>query len=483
MSVFLFRFFIQLYEHHLFVPVVSTVLPGRKPTEESPDILMTDPIANLPGIKIDGDMNKNAEKRYNNENHSEQNGPTENHNEANSKELTTAEVIPSSSTSHESSENDEKTEDDTNADEPMPKKSDESEQPTQKIEEPTVKIEEKDEKVTSTADPAETKSVEAIDEKTTEKMDSEVSKAADSESTAVDAVTVDGKENIKIETKPEIKTEIKAEIKEETNGSASIDEKKVDEEIKESPKKIPSDAPDASEKPPTPKRARTSDDEDDDIENSTKNHNAKMIRLELDEDKKIDTKPDAEPSNEPIVAAADSQEEKNVLDTFKTDEIDAQKATELLLDVVDSALAAEKESIKDDAKSTDAIVADSETSKVPDETPASVEALKPDEPVEPVDPVTASISADLDFTPDEALNELVSSEILSVIPEQPAEELKMSEEPANIAETATASDEMTVESTDANALEAENAMEAAPIKTDEEQMDVDESNSVDAMDL
>lgn len=153
--------------------------------------------------------------------------------------------------------------------------------------------------------------------------------------------------------------------------------------------------------------------------------------------------------------------------------------------------------------------------------------LKTDEPV--------AIPSDL--TPDEALNELVSSNILDVIPEKAAEELnEMNDEPVKITESteiapepvptpadivvpavvvadadaavidtnaiATATtvvaatetavaavvDEMNVESTEATEvassnMEPENAMEAVPIKADEEKMDVDESNSTDAMDL
>lgn len=154
----------------------------------------------------------------------------------------------------------------------------------------------------------------------------------------------------------------------------------------------------------------------------------------------------------------------------------------------------------------------------------SVEDTPPADLLKADDPV--AIPSDLDFTPDEALNELVSSDILAVIPEQPAEEVKKpSDEPEpNIIETSTesapvsaptpaadpapvpaeidvptekvaeveaaavtpaaaATDEMNVETTETGNLEAENAMESAPIKADDEQMDVDESNSVDAMDL
>lgn len=153
---------------------------------------------------------------------------------------------------------------------------------------------------------------------------------------------------------------------------------------------------------------------------------------------------------------------------------------------------------------------------VEDTPPADL--LKADEPV--------AIPSDLDFTPDEALNELVSSDILAVIPEQPVEEVKeMNSEPVNTiasepTEIATAptvidvpnvdngtvepadvttatdsvavavavapADEMNVETTvESGNATAEDAMEAAPIKSAdaEEQMDVDESNSVDAMDL
>lgn len=173
--------------------------------------------------------------------------------------------------------------------------------------------------------------------------------------------------------------------------------------------------------------------------------------------------------------------------------------------------------------------------------PAPVELVKSDEPV--------AIPADLDFTPDEALNELVSSDILGVIPEQPAVEAKeVIDEPVKATEpietaapeqaptpaeivvpavtvadapapaaaavdidttTATVTPNTeTIETADVDAtaiatetvaaaavvdemnvveaasnVEAESAMEAAPIKADEEQMDVDETNSTDAMDL
>lgn len=162
------------------------------------------------------------------------------------------------------------------------------------------------------------------------------------------------------------------------------------------------------------------------------------------------------------------------------------------------------------------VVIDAEAVLKSVESKPATDLLKTDEP--------AAIPSDLDFTPDEALNELVSAEILAVIPEQPAEEVKeMKDEPAKIVETteaapvqvstpaeavvpavevadaaatatnnttatvataAAVADEMNVENSEITSnLEAENAMESAPIKADEEKMDVDESNSVDAMDL
>lgn len=90
----------------------------------------------------------------------------------------------------------------------------------------------------------------------------------------------------------------------------------------------------------------------------------------------------------------------------------------------------------------------------------------------------ASVSNEAsDLTPDEALNELVSSDTVTttdlVAPAVQHTEDKMNEDTA-VAQT----DDMNVEEN-----EAANAMDAAPIKLDEEQMDVDESNSPDnAMD-
>lgn len=442
----------------MFIPVVSTVLPGRKPTEESPDkTMLIDPI--LPGMKID-DLNKSTEKRYGNDNHVEQNGPSENHIEVNSKEPTIVEATPSSSNSHASSDNDVKTdEEDTIVKETIPEKSTETEKPAPDVKQPTA--EKETEKPANTVEPVETKPIEKPDEVEPEKMDSDDPKADKAENKIDESAKID-----------ETKTETKEE---ESITSTLSEEKKVDEEIKETPS---SDAPIVSDKPSTPKRA-ASDDDDDDADNAINNHNAKKIRLELEENGKAE--PVTESSAKPIVAEAeDSQKQKE--QNVEKDAIDAIKEKELL-DVVDSALTAENDSIIADAKPSDENVVASETSKVTEEPPVSSnDVVKSDD-----EPVTTSIPADLDFTPDEALNELVSADILSVIPEQPAEEVKMSEEPADTAETAeaavAASDEMTVENTEPNALEAENAMEAAPIKTDEEKMDVDESNSVDAMDL
>lgn len=443
--------------------MVSTVLPGRKPTEESPDkTMLIDPI--LPGMKID-DLNKSAEKRYGNDNHKEQNGPSENHIEVNSKEPIIAEATPSSSNSHASSDNDVKTDDeDVSVKETIPEKSTEIEKPAPDAEKPTAekKTEKETEKPASTVEPVETKPIEKPDEVKPEKMDSDDSKADEAENKVDASAKID-----------ETKTETKEE---ESITSTLSEEKKIDEEVKETPSL---DVPIVSDKPSTPKRA-ASDDDDDDADSATNNHNAKKIRLELEENGKAE--PVTESSAEPIVTEVEDlqkQKEQNV----EKDAIDAIEEKELL-DVVDSALTAEKDSIIADAKPSEENIVASETPKVTEETPVSSnDVVKSDD--EPV--TTSTIPADLDFTPDEALNELVSADILSVIPEQPAEEVKMSEEPSDTAETAeaavTASDEMTVENTEPNALEAENAMESAPIKTDEEKMDVDESNSVDAMDL
>lgn len=200
-------------------------------------------------------------------------------------------------------------------------------------------------------------------------------------------------------------------------------------------------------------------------------------------------------------------------------------------------MVADKDPINIDVQPiAESVVLDAEAVLKSVESTPATDLLKSDEPV--------AIPADLDFTPDEALNELVSSDILATVTKQPAEEVKeVKEEPAKITEptetaapeqtptpaevvvpdvvvadadtavvdtttstatpateaiatddatavapTATAAavvDEMNVENTEAaSTVEAENAMEEAPpIKADEEQMDVDESNSTDAMDL
>lgn len=284
---------------------------------------------------------------------------------------------------------------------------------------------------------------------------------------------------------------IESDIKEasaEEKPTELVVEKKEDAEVKEKPTVDEANETNETveiEKPPTPKRRSSSDNEE--VDNDDENISipiAKKIRLDLNDDKKIDaeTKPDPESSDaplvdQPIVAEPVLPKETDILESIST-EIDAQKESELLDDVVDSALAAEKDPIKIDVQPIEEIVAPSEEAKPAEVIPAADDLLKAEEPV-------ATIPSDLDFTPDEALNELVSSDILSVIPEQSAEEeVKMNDEAENVTEPAAPpADEMNVENTENNAPEVESAMEAAPIKTDEEQMDVDESNSVDAMDL
>lgn len=216
------------------------------------------------------------------------------------------------------------------------------------------------------------------------------------------------------------------------------------------------------DKPPTPKRA-CSDDEDDPIQNGC----AKKIKLEepQPEVSKVDSKEKSE-------ASADDKAKKE--------------------DVVDSALPAEQEKVVD--SSTDNSPAECVIEKEPIE--KALEPVVEDEPQASIDSITP-VSSELivDYTPDEALNELVSSDLANdLAPTEPIAEEKLPESTDNninitepIVTTPATPVDMNIEENETVAPAAaipDTAMEAAPIKADEE-MDVDESNSADAdaMDL
>lgn len=100
----------------------------------------------------------------------------------------------------------------------------------------------------------------------------------------------------------------------------------------------------------------------------------------------------------------------------------------------------------------------------------------------PLEPIISSELADI--TPDEALKELVSSDVIGDAKDTMETENPKETTPADIsvADPSPSNDEMATEADSVNDTEAA-PMEAAPIKPDDEEMDIDESNSVDAMDL
>ncbi|XP_055307157.1 serine/threonine-protein phosphatase 4 regulatory subunit 2 [Sitodiplosis mosellana] len=448
--------------------VVSTVPPGRKMANGTEDNDIDTE------INIDSEVTKSEEKR--------QNGNKEEHNELNS-----TEHIPeggeSSSAAQALTSEDIKIEEATKVEQDVSEKLTDAEQSGVSVE-PKTETETAAvaaETVTTTGKD-ESKPVEAVEPAATVNKESVIPKVENAE-------TIDDKDEKKADSSDSVKieAEVKAEKSIEKTTSAPVGEEvKPEEGINET-------KPVEIEKPPTPKR-RSDDEEDADVVSN--GSSAKKIRLELDDVKEAEevskvatkaeetatTEPESAAIKEPVASSeVDLPKESDILESIST-EIDAQKENELLEDVVDSTLTAtEKDPINIDVKPiADAeSVLDCEVPKPAEELPATEDLLKTDAPV--------AIPSDLDFTPDEALNELVSSDILAAIPEQQpvvVEEVKMNDEPANVVEPVVApADEMTVENTETNTAEAENAMEAAPIKTDEEQMDVDESNSVDAMDL
>lgn len=440
---------------------MSTVEPGRKPIDDPVD----DPLSNdnfLPEINIDMEISKSEEKKVTT------NGIPK-YTECNDH---VAEEVPSSSgISQIAAETDAKKEEETKETK-VTIKQDDSEKPVEP------------EQSTASTEPASSNGVtdkvtsiveEAVEAKPIE-LTGDVVVASTDTKEEID-VTMDSESNVTSE-KKDLVDNVQIESKEKVEVSIKLDEAKKDEE-----EIITKPTVEEIEKPSTPKRAcSTSDDEDaddDDDDNSSKNPSAKKIRLEMNnEPEKVEEKTSLEPTIEAnIVPEIDLGKETDILESLSS-EIDAQKENELLEDVGDASLAVEKDPI---SASIEPIIENVAEVLKPTEEIAVVaeDLLKTDEPV--------AIPSDLDtdFTPDEALNELVSAEILSAIPaEQPAqEEVKMNDEPANNPEPTAATDEMNVENPESSTAEVENAMESAPIKADEEQMDVDESNSVDAMDL
>lgn len=269
-------------------------------------------------------------------------------------------------------------------------------------------------------------------------------------------------------------------IMKEIPSDANIVEKSTDAKVEPS---SPAKEPVVSDKPPTPKRA-CSDDEDALIENGDRS--AKKIKLDTSESIESE-KAVVEP--QPDVPKVESTEKSEASEVAE-----AKKEDELLKDVVDSVLAVEQAKV-DSSTDTPAISDESVIEKKPiEEEP--IEPVIEDKPQAPIDSITP-VSSELiaDFTPDEALNELVSSDLANdVVPTEPIAEKKVPESGDNniadpIVITPATPVDMNVEENETVVPAAvvasetpDTAMEAAPIKADEE-MDVDESNSADAMDL
>lgn len=170
----------------------------------------------------------------------------------------------------------------------------------------------------------------------------------------------------------------------------------------------------------------------------------------------------------------DDLQEKNELTTTSNAESNTAIENPIQENTDDATIANENEKSNVDVQSTKENAStepEVESTVQDDKAPIEEASIVPEK-------TEASVSNETsDLTPDEALNELVSSDAVTttdiVVPTVQHTEDKMNEDTA-VAQT----DDMNVEEN-----ETANAMDAAPIKLDEEQMDVDESNSPDnAMD-
>lgn len=261
---------------------------------------------------------------------------------------------------------------------------------------------------------------------------------------------------------------------------------------------------------PAEKHSREADDEDDLLDESDSVRNAKKIKLTEDgEEKKTNTSILDEPIPQDILTEA----------VEVAEEVEAAKARDLAV-VKESTLEQDKPSVlsNEPAVSDETKPADVETTKASEAT--TVSKAQEDEPVKSeqlpateklVENVTATDEVDNVATKPESIVTNIPTE--AVVEHKPVEhiipvvlesDVKPVEEKIDITpnepsvettsndnqmtdgtiETSEAvkAESMTVEETDATAAVAEDAMEEGPVK-DEEQMDVDESNSVDPMDL
>lgn len=353
-----------------------------------------------------------------------------------------------------------------------------------------------------------TKKVE--EEQTKEDIDV-VKEAKDSTVTESIAEEIKSEVETKVETKAETDavTDVKMEVeksveKVETKSEQTenvVDEPMIATKIDE---KSPAKEPVISENPPTPKRL-CSDDEDDIVESGERN--PKKIKLDSSEaDAKTENSPPIGTTNggEEVKSDTTTEVEKKEELPSKTEstepvstDIDAKMESELLKDVVDSVLDAEEEKLKakgdiDDLAIAAEIMAKKEQLAADSPLVESV-AVEKKLDVDAAEIVASKPSELIDFTSDEAFNELVFSDLATDLEATPTEQndAKPNDtETNNIAEPVATPVEMTVEETEATVVippavpaDAETAMEAVTTKPDEEQMDVDESNSADAMDL
>lgn len=447
------------------ISVVSTVDPGRKPveSEENGDDSLNGDI--LAGINVGIEMNKNILKVDG----ETTNGSSNNGKASVASEAPTDEVASSSGVSKAASNEAESAQTDAS-------KEDQSS-------EAIPKVNEKESETKSIDTEKENKAANVKDQADTELNTS--NDISQSDQTTISASDESKPQAADVEAKPaenKINVESSENVVDGGLSEANIESKSPVKEVIE------------TEKPPTPKRA-CSDDEDDIIENG--NQSAKKIKLDMAESKenienneaKVESASDVITEIKPTV---DLPEKNGSNEPISTSTIDAQQENELLENVVDSVLAAEEQNTNNDPLNTESIpeVA-AEAAPEPIVTnPIEASIEKTDLIAEPT---IAAVSSDLiDFTPDEALNELVSADLVAdaaVLQPEPVD-VKIQDEEDNIAEPIVTQDEMAVEeneaataSTPIESADGENVMEAAPIKPDEEQMDVDESNSADAMDL
>lgn len=289
---------------------------------------------------------------------------------------------------------------------------------------------------------------------------------------------------------------------------------------------------------PAEKHSRPADDDDGFEDESDGDRNAKKIRLSIDgEEKKTKTSILDEPIPQDILAEAVEVAEE--VEAAKARELAAKASTEATQPIEkltpvptdekkESSLEKSVSPVLDTEPAKPAVASDDtkpaevETKTADVETKTAVVSKEPEEQIAkseqpPIEPLAVEKAADVDQVDNAALAaEIIATDIPTepVVEKKPVEriipiELEADAKPVdekveNPATTAppvetnndnqmtdgtVASSEpvnaesMAVEETDAATAAAEDAMEEGPVKADEEQMDVDESNSVDPMDL